>query len=30
MKKLTAVMVFSLALASALAKAKWGFGFFGG
>jgi hypothetical protein len=30
MKKLTAVLVVSLSLASAFAKAKWGLGFFGG
>jgi hypothetical protein len=30
MKKLTSLLVISLTLASAFAKAKWGLGFFGG
>jgi hypothetical protein len=30
MKKLTTVLLVSLSLASAFAKARWGLGFFGG
>jgi hypothetical protein len=30
MKKLTTVLIVSLSLASAFAKARWGLGFFGG
>jgi hypothetical protein len=30
MKKLTTLLILSLSLASAFAKAKWGLGFFGG
>jgi hypothetical protein len=30
MKKLTTVLIVSLSVASAFAKAKWGLGFFGG